>query len=144
MKKLYGISLLLVAFLFVAAVQSGFSKPMLGEDDVGITCVIANNHTTISLPMNVPAPFQYFTGCYPIAIPAPAIGTSAIYNDETVNYSGFMLTLDAIFLASDLGTWYSTGRNFICTAKFTDYRAVNRPSNRLNEGLYRLDIGETI
>lgn len=146
MKKLYGISLLLVAFLFVAAVQTGFTKSVLGENDVGITCVIANNHTTISSPIYVPAQFQYFIGCYAVATPVPAIGTSAIYNYDEANYTGLRPTLDAILVASDLGTRCGAGLNyFVYSAKLMNSSAVqNRPSDRLNEGLYRLDIGEIV
>lgn len=126
MKKLFGISFAFIAFLLVLAVQTGYSTPLLVDDDVGITYVITDQHQSTSL----------------IIAPVATIGESRYScTQELLRIPGIDVNIE---MEATYGTcyvdnkecqyWQRSANNITIDLK----RNTNVPANTIT----RLDIGE--
>ena len=135
MKKLYGIGFILFALLMVVSVQVGYSKATLGDVDVGYIIDIADDCITFQTA-EITIPVMYLDNPQ-IAPPikgstvGPVICSKAEITGICIN-SNFLNQFE-----STQRFWQRCSRHTLCKA--TDKTEIDR----LSEGLYRLDIGET-
>jgi hypothetical protein len=113
MKKIYGIVVLLIMFMTVAGVQTGYSKAKMVEQDVGYTFT-ADNHSILAI----------FTD-YSYDNPTP-VYTDVLYQEGITR----QIDVNPVLEKSDRQRW-----NNIVDCQRLSY-------DQYPEGLFRLDIGE--
>ena len=138
MKKLFQIGILLLFMIGISSVQLDYSTSILVDDDVGVKFAtnIANDAIlvtiTIDNPSQVAAPLKY---------PIVASEMDIIYNrnsevwKELNNNCTIPLTVMTIIQDHKLNSEISSTN--LTNEKLTGKRLAN-----INEGLFRLDIGE--
>lgn len=121
MKKFFGTGLLLVSLLLVMAIQSGYSTPVVPDDDVGIVYSIADN---TQMPIVNIAPSEQIQIARGVSVPDKGlINYDCIVFEDFTNYQcniyytisridrkldvliGFERTPDKYPFSGNLGTW---------------------------------------
>jgi hypothetical protein len=123
MKKFFGTGLLLVSLLLIMAIQTGYSKPKLGEQDVGIVYTIADNHT---MQNPIIAPCESYQIARGVSVPILYLISDCITYDDFQSYecniyytishtdykpdalAGYPKQIDKYPFSGDLGVRYTS------------------------------------